>query len=92
MAKTLRGQKVAIKQMILAQQPRKELIVNEIYVMKESKNPNIVNYIDSYLNKGDLWVIMEYMEGGALTDVIENNHLEEDQISRICLEVSLGIA
>jgi hypothetical protein len=29
------------------------------------------------------------MEGGALTDVIENNTLEEDQISSICLEVSV---
>jgi serine/threonine protein kinase len=32
-------------------------------------------------------VVMEYMEGGALTDIIENNALEEDQISSICLEV-----
>jgi hypothetical protein len=32
---------------------------------------------------------MEYMEGGALTDIIENNTLEEDQISSISLEVSL---
>jgi protein-serine/threonine kinase len=31
---------------------------------------------------------MEYMEGGALTDIIENNTLEEDQISSICIEVS----
>jgi serine/threonine protein kinase len=34
---------------------------------------------------------MEYMEGGALTDIIENNTLEEDQISSICFEVSLYI-
>jgi serine/threonine-protein kinase CLA4 len=83
------GRKVAIKQMDLASQPRKELIVNEILVMKESQHPNIVNFLDSYLIKNaDLWVVMEYMEGGALTDIIENNRLEEDQISSICLEVS----
>lgn len=76
--------------MDLAAQPRKELIVNEILVMKESRHPNIVNFLDSYLIKGsDLWVVMEFMEGGALTDVIENNQLEEDQISSICLEVSV---
>jgi serine/threonine-protein kinase CLA4 len=75
--------------MDLSHQPRKELIVNEILVMKESQHPNIVNFLDSYLVKNDLWVVMEYMEGGALTDVIENNTLEEDQISSICLEVSL---
>ena len=34
--------------------------------MKGSLHPNIVNFIDSYLLKGDLWVIMEYMEGGSL--------------------------
>lgn len=38
--------KVAIKQMNLQQQPKKELIINEILVMRENKNPNIVNYLD----------------------------------------------
>jgi len=86
------GKKVAIKQMDLAHQPRKELIVNEILVMKESQHPNIVNFLESYLVKGnELWVVMEYMEGGALTDVIENNTLEEEQISSISLEVRLFI-
>lgn len=84
------GKKVAIKQMDLAEQPRKELIVNEIVVMKESHHPNVVNYLDSFLVKSsELWVIMEYMEGGALTDVIENNKLSEEQIAAICLEVCL---
>jgi hypothetical protein len=83
------GHKVAIKQMDLANQPRKELIVNEILVMKESQHPNIVNFLDSYLVRGnELWVVMEFMEGGALTDVIDHNTLSEDQISCICLEVS----
>ncbi|CAB1316062.1 unnamed protein product [Coregonus sp. 'balchen'] len=35
------GQEVAIKQMNLQQQPKKELIINEILVMRENKNPNI---------------------------------------------------
>jgi protein-serine/threonine kinase len=44
-----------------------------------------VNFLESYLVKNnELWVIMEYMEGGALTDIIENNALE---ISSISLEV-----
>lgn len=81
--------RVAIKQMDLTQQPRKELIVNEISVMKQSTHPNIVNFLDAYMRGNtELWVVMEYMEGGALTDVIDNNHLEEDQIATICLEAS----
>lgn len=79
---------MAIKEMDLMNQPRKELIVNEILVMKESQHPNIVNFLNSYLVKNnELWVVMEYMEGGALTDIIENNTLEEDQISCISNEV-----
>ena len=82
---------VAIKQMDLRSQPRKELIVNEIIVMKESKHENIVNFLDAYLQEDtfELWVVMEFMEGGALTDVIDNNtQISEDQIATICLEVS----
>ena len=43
------GEQVAIKQMNLSQQPKKELIINEIIVMRENKHNNIVNYIDAYL-------------------------------------------
>ncbi|KAH0610080.1 uncharacterized protein H6S33_012626 [Morchella sextelata] len=84
--------RVAIKQMDLAHQPRKELIVNEILVMKESQHPNIVNFLDAFLKgNSELWVVMEYMEGGALTDVIEANTLEEDQIATICFETCKGL-
>ncbi|KAI0341197.1 p21 activated kinase [Trametopsis cervina] len=86
------GQKVAIKEMDLSNQPRKELIVNEILVMKESQHPNIVNFLESYLvRNNELWVVMEYMEGGALTDIIENNTLEEDQIASISFETCKGL-
>ncbi|KAG0165523.1 signal transducing kinase of the PAK [Apophysomyces sp. BC1034] len=82
---------VAIKQMNLEKQAKKELIISEIVVMKQARNPNIVNYIDSYLWKGDLWVIMEYMEGGSLTDVVTYNMMMEGQIAAVCQEVLGGL-
>ena len=78
---------VAIKQMNLEQQPKKDLIINEILVMKDSKHKNIVNFMDSFLIRGDLWVIMEYMEGGSLTDVVTYNMMSEGQIAAVCREV-----
>ncbi|RFU81774.1 ste ste20 paka kinase [Trichoderma arundinaceum] len=85
---------VAIKQMDLAHQPRKELIVNEIMVMKDNRHKNIVNFLDAFLrnNNAELWVVMEFMEGGALTDVIDNNpSISEEQISTICHETCRGL-
>lgn len=54
------GMEVAIKQMNLSQQPKKELIINEILVMRENKHHNVVNYLDSYLVGEELWVSCYY--------------------------------
>ncbi|CAO3693526.1 unnamed protein product [Rhizopus microsporus] len=82
---------VAIKQMNLAQQLRKEVIINEILVMREAQHKNIVNYIDSFLITNELWVVMEYMEGGSLTDIVTTSMMTESQIATVCRETLEGI-
>ncbi|NXO63813.1 PAK1 kinase, partial [Phainopepla nitens] len=77
---------VALKRMPLRKRNRKELVVNEIQVMKENRHPNIVNYIDSYLVDEDLWLVMEYVDGGTLTSVLVRVFMEERMIAAISRE------
>ncbi|KAJ7235847.1 kinase-like domain-containing protein [Mycena rebaudengoi] len=91
------GALVVIKEMDMASsiyQPLK-FSLNEVFALRSLKHPNIVDYIDSYLVvKDTLWLVTEYMEGGALSDIIRGSQtsMKEDQMSRICAETCRGLA
>ncbi|XP_062359147.1 serine/threonine-protein kinase PAK 3-like [Cinclus cinclus] len=80
------GEVVALKKMPLRKRSGKELIINEIQIMKENRHPNIVNYIDSYLVDEDLWLVMEYVDGGTLTSILVQILMEERMIAAISRE------
>eukprot|EP01088_Endostelium_zonatum_P001693 TRINITY_DN1204_c0_g1_i1.p1 TRINITY_DN1204_c0_g1~~TRINITY_DN1204_c0_g1_i1.p1 ORF type:complete len:532 (-),score=107.32 TRINITY_DN1204_c0_g1_i1:102-1697(-) len=60
---------------------------NEISMMATSKHPNVVEFIGGYLTDEHLWVVMEYMDGGSLTDVISVCRMTEPQMACVCKEV-----
>ncbi|CAG5136429.1 unnamed protein product [Candidula unifasciata] len=68
-----RGRYVAVKKMDLRKQQRRELLFNEVVVMRDYHHPNIVEMYNSYLVNDELWVVMEFMEGGALTDIVTHS-------------------
>ncbi|XP_057899805.1 serine/threonine-protein kinase PAK 2-like [Melospiza georgiana] len=86
---TATGGEVAIKKINLQGPRRMERSVNEIQIMKRYRSPNVVNFLDSYLVGEELWLVLEYMDGGALSDIISTTALYEDEaaaISRECLQ------
>jgi protein-serine/threonine kinase len=85
---------VAIKQIHLASQPRPELILDELSLMQTLHHPNLINCLDSFYlpnPQNELWVVMEFMEIGALTDVIEVKDLEEREMAAVFLQVLKGL-
>ena len=49
--------------------------------MRDYHHPNIVEMYGSYLIDNELWVVMEFLEGGSLTDIVTHTRLENVCVS-----------
>ncbi|MEE6474420.1 hypothetical protein FKM82_010373 [Ascaphus truei] len=81
------GKQVAVKKMDLKKQQRRELLFNEVVIMRDYHHENVVDMYNSYLVGDELWVVMEFLEGGALTDIVTHTRMNEEQIATVCVSV-----
>ncbi|KAG8560468.1 hypothetical protein GDO81_014995 [Engystomops pustulosus] len=81
------GRQVAVKMMDLRKQQRRELLFNEVVIMRDYQHVNVVEMYKSYLVGEELWVMMEYVQGGALTEIVSQTRLNEEQIATVCKSV-----
>jgi len=92
---TKTGQKVAVKQMPINNENMK-LLITEISIMKSSIHTNIVQFYDAFVVENThLWVVMELMDGGCLTDILEqfdSVKMTEPQIAYACRETLRGLS
>jgi len=89
-----KGTKVAIKRMLVNPKNRVHL-ASEIYLQKEtSDHPNVVRYMNGFLKDHHLSVVLEYMDGGSLTQILElfpGVTMTEPQISYVLLQTLKGL-
>jgi len=89
-------QKVAVK--IISKKKIKEnhvwdMIRAEIDILKISKHPNIVSYIDNFENSDYIFIIMDYINSGTLQDFIKrrNNNLSEKLVAKVAYQLADAI-
>lgn len=46
------------------------ILCQEISVLSQCRCPYITEYYGSYLHQTKLWIIMEYMAGGSVADLV----------------------
>jgi NIMA (never in mitosis gene a)-related kinase len=94
------GEIVAIKEIDFStmQRREKELLVNEVNVLRTLNNPHIVKYIDRHIKRDEkkIFIAMEYCSGGDLQRFITSTrgHCEqiaEDQIWLTLSELAVAL-
>jgi len=89
--------KIAIKKMNLDSDNgilTEESLLYEIYIMKKCKHENIVDFLDAYKTGRTIWVAMEFMGMGSVTDILDqfgNLPMTETQIAAVCLGTLKGL-
>lgn len=71
-----------------------ESLVSEISIMKTANNPHIVEYFGTHKIDNFIWVIMEFMDHGSVTDILElfpKVKMEEKHIAAVCLATLRGL-
>lgn len=77
-----------------------EKIMGEIDILSRCDSTYIVGYFECFVkpaafNKpGEMWIVMEYCEGGSMTDLIEASAgfvLPEDCVRAVCASIVLGL-
>lgn len=88
------AQTVAIKHIQVSQYQSNASITSEIIGLRKCNQSNIVKYHETVWGENGqfVWIILEYMDFGSLSDLIQGIFLHEIFIANILREITQGIA
>lgn len=90
------NQQYAIKEISIGNlsQQEKDKAIQEVNLLKSLKHPHIVRLENSFQEKGILYIVMEYVDGGDLANKIRGRGTKpfsEDEILDIFIQVVLAL-
>lgn len=92
--RTTDGLDIALKKIFIKNEA-KELpaLENEISMMYTSRHRNVVQFFSAHRDGDTLWIAMELMSGGKLTDILDDRDIQltEEQIAYLCKETVAGL-
>ena len=70
-----------------------ELVRTEIDVMKLCHHPNVVHLLDHFENAEYIFIVMEYIRGGRLTDYMKEKkfNFTEKRAAELIYEIAVGV-
>ncbi|KAI9367716.1 hypothetical protein BJX61DRAFT_279792 [Aspergillus egyptiacus] len=67
-------------------------IEREVVIMKLIEHPNVISLYDVWENRGELYLVLEYVEGGELFDYVSNHGpLPEEEAVRLFRQIIAGL-
>eukprot|EP00029_Vermamoeba_vermiformis_P005987 TRINITY_DN2228_c0_g1_i1.p2 TRINITY_DN2228_c0_g1~~TRINITY_DN2228_c0_g1_i1.p2 ORF type:complete len:324 (+),score=105.45 TRINITY_DN2228_c0_g1_i1:886-1857(+) len=83
--------RVAIKKLPHVTEKDKRNNYSEIAFLMTCEHPNIVKFLSAYEVKEEVWIVMEFLEGGTLNEAVKVHQFSEKHIAYVAREMLKGL-
>lgn len=89
------NQLVAVKHIQILEKAKREQMVSEVRIMRKHECPWIVSLYNAFYEDATVYMVLEYMDGGSLADVIAKNgpagEADERKLAMMAMQMLNGL-